>query len=576
VFTLFGYTFALAPAQLAALAVGALAVLAAAHLVGRRRRRLVVSTVDPWRLAPGSPRRLRLGWRLQRWLMFLLQAAIAGSLVLGLADPRPGGGGRPGRSTVLLLDQSASMGAAAVGTTRLQLARREARAVVAELRPGDQILVAGFARQLQLESDWTGDAEAAAAAIDRIEPLPQVDDLPGALAAARDLTAGRPQVRIVAIGDRPPGEAAAHRDSPGFAAVEYRSVGAPLDNVGIIGFSLARLADDPARAEAWVTLLGSGVQPRTVTFDLVSPVSGRSLARAQVEVPARGARAVRVLVPAAGVGEVAAVVRDPPPGPHNSLLADDRALAAMPAATTRRVLLISNGNLFLEGALRSLGAGLTVFTRPAPLNGTEDALAGYDLVVLDGVAPAPAPHSGRFLYLDPSGPGSPFPAAGTVRDPVPTEMRRDHPLLRHVSLADLNIREARRLAVGRDDVVVAAALGVPLVVARERAGLRAVAVAFDLRRSDLPLRPTLPLLLANAVDWLLGPPPQVARDRGSQRIDAREADTQDAVAVAPSGGSRLAAAGEGGRRLRPADRWLLLALGLALLEWWAHRRRGFG
>jgi hypothetical protein len=574
VFTFFGYTFALAPAQLAALALGALAVLAAAHLVGRRRRRLVVSTVDPWRQAPGAPRRLRLGWRLQRWLMFLLQAAIAGALVLALADPRPGGAS-PGRATVLLIDQSASMGAAAGGTTRLELARREARALASELRPGDHVLVAGFARQLQLESGWTGDAAAIRAAIDRIEPLAQAQDWPGALASAADLATGRPRPRIVAIGDRPPGEGPPDAPRPGLPAVEYRAVGGPLDNVGIVGFSLARLADDPARAEAWLTLVGSAAQPRTVAFDLLSPASGRRLARAQAEVPARGVRAVRLVVPATGETEVTAVLRDPPPGPANSLLLDDRAQATIPASASRRVLLISDGNLFLEGALRSLGAGLTVFTRPAtPLVTTMDALAGYDLVVLEGVTPAAVPRTGRFLYLDPSGPGSPFPAGGAVRDPVPTELRRDHPLLRHLSLADLNIREARRLAVGRDDVVVAAALGVPLVVARERAGLRAVAIAFDLRRSDLPLRPTLPLLLANAVDWLLGPGTQVGRDQEFTRIDTREADTRDAASA--DRGSTPASSGEGGRRLRPADRWLLLALGLALVEWWAYRRRGFG
>jgi hypothetical protein len=66
----------------------------------------------------------------------------------------------------------------------------------------------------------------------------------------------------------------------------------------------------------------------------------------------------------------------------------------------------------------------------------------------------------------------------------------------------MNIAQARRLAVAPDDDVVVAALDAPLVVARSRPGLRVVALSFDPRRSDLPLRPAFPLLLGNAFDWL--------------------------------------------------------------------------
>jgi hypothetical protein len=112
------------------------------------------------------------------------------------------------------------------------------------------------------------------------------------------------------------------------------------------------------------------------------------------------------------------------------------------------------------------------------------------------------PEAGRFLFLDPHGQSSPWPERGTARDPVISDVDRDHPLLDHVSLADLNVGAARRLALGAGDSAVARALGVPLLVARARPGLKAVALAFDVRRSDLPLRGAFPLLVANALTWL--------------------------------------------------------------------------
>src|SRR6185503_18412310 len=107
--------------------------------------------------------------------------------------------------------------------------------------------------------------------------------------------------------------------------------------------------------------------------------------------------------------------------------------------------------------------------------------ADYDAVIFDGVAPEPAPLAGRFLYLAPRGAGSPFAIRGTLAAPVISEVRRAHPLVRQLDLADVNVAEAARLALEPGDVAVASAFGGPLLAARERPGLRVAALAFDVR-----------------------------------------------------------------------------------------------
>ena len=74
-----------------------------------------------------------------------------------------------------------------------------------------------------------------------------------------------------------------------------------------------------------------------------------------------------------------------------------------------------------------------------------------------------------------------------------------------------------KLAPG--DRVLASMLKQPLMVAREQSGRsgstrRSVAIGFDLRQSDLPLRVAFPVLLMNAVDWFAG---DVDDDLGSYR-----------------------------------------------------------
>jgi hypothetical protein len=571
VFTLFGFSVALASTQLLALALVAYGALAAAHLVGRRRRRIVVSTLDPWSLAQGPLRRTRLGWRMQRWLAFLLHAAILLLLLLALADPRPGAGEGGGRSIALLIDRSASMAAVAGRETRLALARQEALSIAATLGPTDRVLVAGFARQLEVESEWTADRARIAAALDRIEPGNQTEDLGSALAATAALGHGRSRLEVVVLGDRHPGDLAQVSSRIGGVPVRYVPLGAPADNVGIVELSLSRAAEDPGRAEAWLRVQASRQAPGRTGVDLVSLPSGRRLQHADLDLPSAGSRTIRLPFPAAGEALVAALLRPPAGDAADALVLDDRVVAVLPPPTTRRVLLVSAGNHYLAGALRSFGAGIALDERtPSRLGPERPALEGYDVVVFDGVAPDPPPPNGRFLYLDPSGPGSPFAARGQLRDPIPTELRRDHPLLRHVSLADLNIREARRLTAGRDDVVVAAALGVPLIVARETSASRIVALGFDLRRSDLPLRPTLPLLLANALDWLAGPSGPRGFEPRTEVLDPGEVDTRQASIGRPGSPPRpdLRPGGP-----RPGHWFLLLALAFALFEWWAHQRR---
>ena len=559
------------------LAAVAVAVLIAAHLVARRRRRLVVSTADAWSPAQAPPR-ARLGWRIQRWLTFLLHVSMALLLVAALADPRPVGRGRGGRSIAILIDASASMGTRLAGQTRLEVARSRARALAATLEPQDEAMVASFGRQVDLESVLTRDRNTVLSAIERIEVGTQTEDLETAVAGAADLLRGRPDPRIVVIGDRAPRPG--HPEPPpepgrrgprvpvrGRTGCQCRYRGVFAASIGRRRRSAGGLVDPagfgrrnrPARASIWCRYRASGACK-----------AGKSTSRPG------SARSLRLLLPAGDARAISAILREPPPGPANSLASDDRALAVTPAIPNRRVLLVSEGNLYLEGALRSFGPGLIVRrVRPDELGARWADSTAYDVVIFDGVAPSPAPTVGRYLYLDPSGPGSPFPDRGQVRDPVPTELRRDHPLLRHVALADLNIREARRLAVRPGDVVVAAALGVPLIVAREQPGLRLCALGFDLRRSDLPLRPTLPLLLANALDWLAGPSvagPRLVRplphpsDRDRYVVERKgRADPR------PTSSSRIQPSAP--LRSRPAGLFLLLAFALGLAEWWAHQRR---
>jgi hypothetical protein len=98
---------------------------------------------------------------------------------------------------------------------------------------------------------------------------------------------------------------------------------------------------------------------------------------------------------------------------------------------------------------------------------------------------------------------SPCPVAkkADVRRPFLTEQLREHPLLAHVVLKDVNILRGTSFALQPGDQALVRSLGEPMIVLRERGEHGLVAVGFDPRQTDLPLRIAFPLFIDNTLRW---------------------------------------------------------------------------
>ena len=88
-----------------------------------------------------------------------------------------------------------------------------------------------------------------------------------------------------------------------------------------------------------------------------------------------------------------------------------------------------------------------------------------------------------------------------MRTPRVSAPLAKHPVTAGLSLTDLHVQEALRVKAGGDSVVLARAAESPLLIAFERARLRALYIGFDLMASDLPFRVAFPVLFHNAFEW---------------------------------------------------------------------------
>ncbi|MES1205216.1 MAG: VWA domain-containing protein [Pseudomonadota bacterium] len=561
----FGFALAgLTPAVATALGVVGVLALTALYLLRRRRTRVVVPYVHLWAPAGANSKSERLARRLRRLLSLALQLGIFGLVLLAAADPRPVAGERGGRSVVLLIDRSASMGALDEPGSRLKRAQEIARGIVRGLHAGDRALVASFAGTVTSGTGMEEDRARLLAAIDAVAPSEEPGNLADALAFSARVLAGRARPTLVLVSDGGGGGGAgrpdAGADTPATVAalrsidLRLAPVGRRRDNLAIVAFSARRLPTDPSSASVTVVARSFRAAASDVTLTIVAGPARVPVARRRLRLEP-GARAIETL-PAIALPDprLEAILEDA----RDDLPLDDRAFAVIPESARLDVLVVGPPNLYLDAALLSLGAALRVEraraadAAAAAAAASDDSRARwsrYDAVIFDGVTPDPAPESGHFLYLDPHGAASPWATRGTVADPVVTDVVRDHPLVKHLGgLTDLNVSVARWLVPAAGDIAAVSAFHVPLILARARPPrLRAVAIAFDPRRSDLPLRSAFPLLLANALPWLADRPNVAALSWPTGRtitVDVtaaagrRDDDGDGDVTVVAPGGTR--------------------------------------
>jgi VWA domain-containing protein len=493
-------TFAGAPLSLVgpALAAGA-AALVALYLLKLRRRRLEVPFADLWRRVLSETQSTALWKRLRRIVSLVVQLILLLLILTALLDPRLSAT-RHGRSIAIVVDTSASMQAtdAGGGKTRLQAAQEEARRIVRSLAGDDEAMIVAMDARPAPRGGFSRDDRALLGDIDALGASDTSADLLRALGLAGDALRGRAQPTLLLIGDGAWRQSELDDGARALGSgvtLRYLPVGRSTDNVGITAFAVRRYQANQTAYEVLVEVQSFRAKPSTVTLQLVQ--DGEVVETQKLALGA-GERVQRLYPDLAGAGaRLEARLVDT----HDALPRDDVAFAVLPEKRKQKVLLVTAGDLFLEGALL-LDENLEV-EKLAPARWNAAASAKYDAVVLDGFTP-PTPPRTNALYLDPKGPASPFAVRGSVDGPFVTETAAQHPLMRWVALKDLNIARASTFALAEGDVAIASSFKQPIVVARDRDGRKTVALGFELERSDLPLRVAFPVLLINALDWFAG------------------------------------------------------------------------
>lgn len=478
-------------------AAGAIAI--ALYLLRLRRRSVPVPFLALWEELLGEPSATRLFSRLRHLFSLLVALLVLALLTAALTAPEHGAASSSVRHTLVLVDAGLTMQATDVAPSRLGAAIALARDVVAEAGPNHRMLVAQIdATPLPL-GPFTGERDTLEAALAKVTPTDRVTRPEPAYRFAIEVLRGRSDPRVLVISDRaaPPDEGLTRALEDAAIDLAIARIGQSDANFAVTELALRRYPLDARQSELLLAVRNAGTAPGRVEVALFAdgaPVAVDTLALAA------GATERRFYDDLGGVGRtLEARLRVLDDG-RDDLAADDRAYAVVPERRRARILCVSEGNRYLEAALL-LDEYLDVdLVTPAAYT----AAQGYDAVIFDRFVP-PEPPGTDAIYLHPEGgPGHthPIETRGIVEAPRFEHVVRAHPLVRWIALRDVNVARALELRPAPGDTVVASDPRTPLVVAGTREGHRFVALGFDVRESDLPLRTAWPLLLLNALDWL--------------------------------------------------------------------------
>lgn len=472
------------------------------YMLRLRRREVVVSSTFLWRQIVRDQEANTPWQRLRRNLLLFLQLLILLLLVLALARPYITVPAVSSGRTALLIDASLSMNAAdSDDGSRLAEARRRAREIVDTMSVDDTMTVIRVGASAEVMTSYSADRLALVNAIDSVQPGYGGADWNAALTLAAAGAQGAEDFNVVLISDGAD-FAPNSQTAPNLPAIpgdfDYVRVGQSGVNLAVTALATRALPGEAPQLFGQIS--NYGTEDADAIFSL--RVDGELFAAERVTVPAGGSLPFISRALPAQFTTLQADISAPSGVQWVDYLADDNAAFAVPSGRgARRILLMSDGNRFLEQVLRAL-PNTSAFQgdQRAGLPGDD-----FDLYIFDGWLPSVLPDADMLIFNPPS--STPlFTVGETITIEAGVERfanprtRRDDPRMAFIDVSGLNLAAFQEVSASWA-VPLIENDGGPLLLAGETSGRQIAVFTFDLRQSDLPLQIAFPVLMSSLLDW---------------------------------------------------------------------------
>ncbi len=458
------------PALAALLTVPPLVIM---YFLRLRRRETPVPTTYLWRKVIEDLQVNQPFQKLRKNLLLLLQLLVLAAAIFALARPIRKVAMGQDEPVVILVDRSASMSVAEGRTTRLEMAKDQAQALVRGLRRGQKAMLLAFADTAEVICPFTADRGMLTERIRSIQPSDRTTRLDEALRLAKAYATPMvgPEGDSVQpmVSTEPPGRAVVFSDgaiadseqvSAGRLNLEYVKIGKADNNVGITAIEARREYTDPRQIQLFLRVqnfsptapapVGISIYVNDVlaaakdlTLPATPPPAGEGEASAAASQQA--ARMSSSQTVAFSLTSNEAVVIEAQLQSDDALKADNAARVCLGPAKQSSVLLVTAGNFFLEKVLAGLPLRQVVQMKPEDYEKALEKAAGFDITIFDGYTPGTL-GDGNFIFFA-AAPNLPdfsiqvppkdAPAEDESWWGVIVDFDTMHPMMRHVSVDEI-------------------------------------------------------------------------------------------------------------------------------------------
>jgi Ca-activated chloride channel homolog len=468
--------------------------------------------------------------------LLFLQLLILAALVLALARPFQEVETITTGRIALLIDGSASMNATDMsdGQTRFEAAKDLALETVDTLGSDDTMTVIRVSEVPEVLAAASRDRNILRGAIRDAEPSQGVADWNAALTLAAAGSRGVDELQVVVLSDGglPPNLP----EIPG--ELRFVEVGEDQANVGIVALSTRALPNEPP--QLFAQLENFGEEATRVILEIY--LDGEFFSSQFYDIPALDILNVVETDLPEDFNTLEARLSRPASEPIPDYLpVDDVAYTVNAEASSGNILVVTEGNIFIERAFENL-AGFELATSDP----TRGVLSGeYDLIVLDSWLPDGLPTETDLFIINPPTSTSLFDVTGTSTDsaidPLTGGTLTDDDRTRFLDFTNVAVREFSTLEnIGWADTLVETEDGLPLVIAGENDGQQLAVMSFALQDSNLPLQLPWPILVAGLMEWYQPQRPiNVTSIAPGEALNIRPTVNADEVIVETPGGERV-------------------------------------
>jgi hypothetical protein len=479
--------------------------------------------------------------KLKKNLLLLLQLLIAFLCIFALARPAVFSSSLGGSNVVVVLDGSASMKSRdAGGGARFDEAKRKALRMVGDMRGGDRMMVLLATNRTHRLSSFTTDRDELRGAIQRAEARDTTTNLRDAVLLAASVAGQQQGGRIYILSDGAFPEMD-ELDTRG-SEVLFEKIGERHNNVGIVAMDVRRSFSDAGGYQLFMAVRNYGPEARKGNIEFYR--NDALIDVRPIDLPAapedpgytEKPEVFKDLPETTGILRARLDIKD-------DLDSDNEAYAQLSQRQNLNVLLVTEGNLYLQSALNLDPQVKLSIVAPSGYNAQE----GFDVTVFENFGPKKL-GPGAHLYINCGGDTAPVEITGKVENARVLTWERTHPVMRYVKLSGLDLPEALTakkrpwgVTLAEDESGVVMAVG-------ERAGVKSAYIGFPLLKSDFPLRVAFPILFGNLVQWLATSP---GRTEGMQ---LRAGQTAPIEVPASAGEITVTAPDEEKTQIRPEGR----------------------